>query len=100
MPWVRHQTGDRLAFGMTMHPAPFVVFVVAFALRLIAIILWPDAFQFDAYQRWAGRDHLFVQVWLPATQSIVWLAAKCGVDAYGLRFVFAAFLISLIRMSF
>ena len=38
----------------------------------------PDAYQFDAYQRWAGRDHLYIQVWLPATQTLVWLVGKLG----------------------
>lgn len=69
---------------------PFIIFVLAFLIRATAILIWPSAFQFDAYQRWAGRDHLFVQVWLPATQFVVWLGAKIGLSMYGLRFVFAA----------
>lgn len=69
---------------------PIAVFILAFVVRIIAIFIWPHAFQFDAYQRWAGRDHLFIQVWLPATQLVVWLCGKIGMSIFGLRFVFAA----------
>jgi hypothetical protein len=69
---------------------PLIIFVLAFLIRICVILIWPSAFQFDAYQRWAGRDHLFIQVWLPATQFVVWLGAKVGLSMYGLRFVFAA----------
>lgn len=69
---------------------PAITFVIAFLVRAAAILIWPHAFQFDAYQRWAGRDHLFIQVWLPATQLVVWICGKLGMSIFGVRFVFAA----------
>ena len=69
--------------------APVVVALVALLIRLLCIHWWPDAYQFDAYQRWAGREHLYIQVWLPATQVVVWLTAKLGGTMLTLRYVFA-----------
>ena len=54
------------------------------------MIAWmPDAYQFDAYQRWAGREHLYIQVWLPATQTLVWIVGKLGGTPLILRLVFS-----------
>ena len=55
---------------------PIVIAVIALIVRVLLIAWMPDAYQFDAYQRWAGRDHLYIQVWLPATQTLVWLVGK------------------------
>lgn len=38
----------------------------------------PDVFAFDGFQRWAGRDHLLIRDWLPATQLIIFISAKLG----------------------
>ncbi len=64
-----------------------LTFVVALAARLAVIAIWPDPWQFDAYQRWAGRDHLWVQVWLPATQTVVAGVAALGGNMMVLRLV-------------
>jgi hypothetical protein len=69
--------------------APIVVMIVALCARLLFIHWWPDAYQFDAYQRWAGREHLYIQVWLPATQSVVWITGKLGGTMLATRYVFA-----------
>ena len=69
---------------------PVLTFVIAFMVRAAAIVTWPHAFQFDAYQRWAGREHFFIQVWLPATQLVVWVCGKLGMSIFEVRFVFAA----------
>ncbi len=66
-----------------------VVFAVALVGRLVIIGFFPDPWQFDAYQRWAARDHLWVQVWLPATQVVVWTVAKLGGSILALRLVMA-----------
>ena len=70
---------------------PVAIAVVALLVRLSVIWMYPDAYQFDAYQRWAGRDHLYIQVWLPATQAIVWTVGKLGGTPLILRLVFAVF---------
>lgn len=70
---------------------PVAVAMVALLVRLLAIWIHPEAYQFDAYQRWAGRDHLYIQVWLPATQVIVWTVGKLGGTPLILRWVFSVF---------
>ncbi len=70
---------------------PIWIGCLALIVRGVALYLYPDAYQFDAYQRWAGRDHLYVQVWLPATQLIVWMVGKLGGDPFTLRVVFSVF---------
>ncbi len=55
-----------------------VGFLLALAVRLAIIGLAPWNFSFDGYQRWAGREHLLIQDWLPATQSILWLVSSAG----------------------
>ena len=55
-----------------------VGFLLALAVRLLVIGLAPWNFSFDGYQRWAGREHLLIQDWLPATQSILWLVSSAG----------------------
>ncbi len=65
--------------------APLACFLVALALRLLLVALVPGNWHYDGYQRWAGRDHLVVQVWLPATQLLVWGVAKLGGGLVALR---------------
>ncbi len=55
-----------------------VGFLLALAVRLVVIGLAPWNFSFDGYQRWAGREHLLIQDWLPATQSVLWLVSSLG----------------------
>ena len=55
-----------------------VGFLLALAVRLVIIGSAPWNFSFDGYQRWAGRVHLLIQDWLPATQSILWLVSSAG----------------------
>lgn len=58
---------------------------VAVGAALIALVwhLWflhayPFNFAYDSFQRWAGRDHVLVQTWLPATQAVVWAVVALG----------------------
>jgi len=76
-----------------------VVFGIALVARLVVIQLYPDPWQFDAYQRWAARDHLWVQVWLPATQVVVWTVAKLGGGILALRLVMATLAASTVAMG-
>ena len=68
---------------------PIIIAMIALIVRILLIAWMPDAYQFDAYQRWAGRDHLYIQVWLPATQTLVWLVGKIGGTPLILRLVFS-----------
>lgn len=68
---------------------PAVLFGLAMVARLVLIAAFPDPWQFDAYQRWAARDHLWVQVWLPATQVVVYAVAQLGGGILALRLVMA-----------
>jgi len=45
--------------------------LIGLGIRLALIWTYPDNFSMDGYQRWAGREHLLVQDWLPATQSVI-----------------------------
>jgi hypothetical protein len=60
-------------------PSPAVAgFLLALLARLALIALAPWNFSFDGYQRWAGREHLLIQDWLPATQAILWATDRLG----------------------
>jgi len=76
-----------------------LVFGIALVARLIVIAFYPDPWQFDAYQRWAARDHLWVQVWLPATQVVVWTVAKLGGSIFALRLVMATLAAATVTMG-
>lgn len=60
-------------------------FWLALALGLIArgalLVLVPENYSFDAWQRWAGRDHLLVRDWLPGAQLLVCVFAQFGIGA-------------------
>ncbi|MDP2305928.1 MAG: hypothetical protein Q8P18_07850 [Pseudomonadota bacterium] len=55
-----------------------VGFVVALGLRLSLIADYGGNYSFDGFQRWAGRDHVLVQSWLPVTQSVIGGVAALG----------------------
>jgi len=59
------------------HPA-WGVALLALVIRLALIAAVPDNYSFDGFQRWAGREHLLVQGWLPATQSVIAASAVGG----------------------
>jgi hypothetical protein len=62
---------------------------VTLLVRALLIVSVPVNFSFDGFQRWAGREHLLVQVWLPLTQSIVAAAVAGGAGIEGTRLVLA-----------
>ncbi|MDP2311793.1 MAG: hypothetical protein Q8P41_02735 [Pseudomonadota bacterium] len=47
-------------------------------LRLTLLYTFAANYSFDGFQRWAGRDHLLVQAWLPVTQSVIAAVAALG----------------------
>ena len=49
-----------------------------FVWRLLLVLQSPVAFSFDGFQRWAGRDHVLIQDWMPTTQVLIWLTAQAG----------------------
>lgn len=61
--------------------------VVAFVWRVVLVEFAPVAYSYDGYQRWAARDHILVQDWLPATQVIIWITAQLHGDIYAGRLV-------------
>ena len=64
-------------------------FVLALMARLVLIAMAPWNYNLDGFQRWAGRDHLLVFDWLPATQSIIWLVTALGGDITAARVAMA-----------
>ncbi len=64
-------------------------FVLGLTSRLVLIAGWPGNYSFDAFQRWGGRDHLLVQSWLPATQSVIYAVAGLGGDVLAARIAMA-----------
>jgi hypothetical protein len=91
------------ASPVPLHDRPYamaaLLFVLALVVRLVVIAAYPDPWQFDAYQRWAARDHLWVQVWLPATQVVVWTVAKLGGGILSLRVVMALIASATVAMG-
>lgn len=59
------------------HP---VALATAFALvaRIWIILRFPNNYAFDGWQRWAGREHVLVQDWLPVVQLVIFVVAKLG----------------------
>jgi hypothetical protein len=62
----------------SLWPPALVGFAVALALRVGLIAKFGGNFSFDGFQRWAGRDHLLVQAWLPVTQGVITGVAALG----------------------
>jgi hypothetical protein len=75
---------------MTPRMMALLAFLVAFAARAVLIAEHPDNFSFDAFQRWAGRDVLLVQGWLPTTQALIALVARLGGGILAVRLTLAA----------
>ncbi len=74
--------------GLVRHPVAVAV-LVAFLARAWLIFRFPNNYAFDGWQRWAGRDHLLVQDWLPATQAVIYATAKLGGGVRVTRLVLA-----------
>lgn len=53
-------------------------FAIGFAWRVGLIEALPGNYSFDGLQRWAGREHVLVQDWLPALQLVVRACAWWG----------------------
>lgn len=83
---------DLATAGADARVAPHVVgaAALAFAVRVALVIGMPAQWHFDAYQRWAARDALAVQVWLPGAQAVVAGSAAAGLDIAGMRIVQSA----------
>ncbi|NOY27323.1 MAG: hypothetical protein GXP62_15760, partial [Oligoflexia bacterium] len=57
---------------------PVAALLTALGGRLAVLLAAPTPYAFDAFQRWAGRDHLLVRDWLPGTQALIWAVAAAG----------------------
>jgi hypothetical protein len=67
--------------------APWLGAAVAFVCHVICIREYPWNFAFDGFQRWAGRDMILVQGWLPATQLLIYLVHLAGGQLLAVRIV-------------
>jgi hypothetical protein len=65
----------------------FQAFLVQTIVRLFIIRQYPYNFAFDGFQRWAGREHLLVRDWMPATQSFIYLCDSLGIGIIGTKIV-------------
>ena len=63
------------------------VFCIELAVRLVLLQTYPENYSMDAYQRWGAREHILVQGWLPATQTLLWLTASLGGGIVAMRVV-------------
>lgn len=66
---------------------PLGAVVIALAGRLAVLAVSPLPYAFDAFQRWAGREHLLVRDWLPLTQALIVPVARLGGDHDAARLV-------------
>jgi len=66
-----------------------IVFTIELLVRVALILTYPDNYSMDAYQRWGGREHLLIQDWLPATQSLIWVVHTLGGGILMMRIVMA-----------
>jgi hypothetical protein len=64
-------------------------FLAALAVRFLLLVAFPDNIGLDGFQRWAGRDWLLVQGWLPGPQLLIWSAGQLGVGIFGTRVLMA-----------
>lgn len=62
-------------------------FVAALVVHLMLLWGFPDNIGLDGFQRWAGRDWLLVQGWLPGHQALIWAADALGLELFGVRLV-------------
>lgn len=79
----------RARLRTAVHPVT-VGIAFAFLARLWLILRFPNNFAFDAWQRWAGREHILVQDWLPGLQVIIAVVAELGGGVRVTRIVLAA----------
>lgn len=75
---------------MSARTAALTAFVVGWGMRIFLVLKWPVPYSFDGFQRWAGRDHVLVQDWLPFTQTLIWLVTRAGGDLTFTRIVLSA----------
>jgi len=64
-------------------------FLAALVLRVALLAEYPDNIGLDGFQRWAGRDWLLVQGWLPGPQLLIWAGAHVGLGVLGARLLFS-----------
>lgn len=75
---------------MNARVAALTAFVLGWGVRIFLVLRWPVPYSFDGFQRWAGRDHLLIQDWLPFTQTIIWGVTRLGADLSATRIVMSA----------
>lgn len=63
---------------------------LAFLARVWLVLRFPNNFAFDGWQRWAGREHVLVQDWLPTVQAVIFVVAKLGGGVQVTRVVLSA----------
>jgi hypothetical protein len=78
----------RSRWALLLQPA-LLALMLGLLSRAWLIERFPNNYSFDAWQRWAGRDHLLVQDWLPVVQAIIYVVAKLGGGVQVTRMVLA-----------
>ena len=63
----------------------FQAFLTQTLVRLFIIWQYPYNFAFDGFQRWAGREHLLIRDWMPATQIFIYFCDSLGIGIVGTK---------------
>jgi hypothetical protein len=69
--------------------AAVTAFVLGLATRILVVHSYPANFSFDSYQRWAGREHVLVQDWLPGAQVLLHLLHRADFSLVESRLAFS-----------
>ncbi|MBM4366557.1 MAG: hypothetical protein FJ102_10095 [Deltaproteobacteria bacterium] len=73
----------------SVRAAVLYALVLAFAWRAFLVYAYPGNYAFDGLQRWAGREHVLVQSWLPAFQAVLYACDRIGLTLAESRTVLA-----------
>ena len=87
-PAVAPRPAETSRWALLAQPA-LLALTLGLLSRVWLIDKFPNNYSFDAWQRWAGRDHVLVQDWLPAVQAIIYVVAKLGGGVQVTRMVLA-----------
>ena len=87
-PTVAPRSAGASRWALLLQPAVLAL-TLGVLLRAWLIYKFPNNYSFDGWQRWAGRDHVLVQDWLPVVQMIIYVVAKLGGGVQVTRLVLA-----------
>lgn len=82
-------SNPRLGAVSSVPAAALAAFVVGFVARATAVFAFPSNYSFDSYQRWAAREHILVQDWLPGAQFFLHTMHRAGLSLLECRLGFS-----------